>query len=244
MEAIVLASGLGSRLSRVTGGVPKCFYSIEGRMLVEYPIKSLAEAGASYFILVVPKGYKSLGEKALRECGVAGIVVENKHVELGNAYSTLLAGSLARGDRVMLSCGDTIVPPTITLKLAKSSMDSDVVLAASRCLDYISFQEATKVLVSGDRIVDIGKHIKHAKYIDTGVFIVSRRFLNTWYGVKRGVENHLYNLVKKAVNRGLDARIVDVGVDPWIEIDTPEDLESLLRGSARRVLEFYWRFMK
>ncbi len=241
MEAIILASGMGTRLSTVTRGRPKCFSTVGDKLLIEYPMTSLRRAGVTRFIIVVPQGFLDEGKRVLRRLGVAGEVVENTAPELGNAYSILLAGRCVRSEQSFAVCCDTIIPASFPIKLKQTARkDVDLALAASRNYSFINYDEATKVVEAGDRIIDIGKHIKHSKLIDTGLFIVGKKFLSLWGEIGFDKENHLYQLVKAAVRRGLKTQVVDVGVEPWMEIDTPSDLASLLEGKGREVL-INWR---
>ena len=51
MKALLLAAGLGTRLKPITNSVPKCLVPINGKVLLEYWLDNLSEAGVTEFLI-------------------------------------------------------------------------------------------------------------------------------------------------------------------------------------------------
>jgi choline kinase len=176
-------------------------------------------------------------------------LIVNKNVDYGNAYSTILALEKASTKKVLIACCDTIAPPTIFQALIKCykryNSSNDIYIAASKNHAYINLWEATKIVASNTFLKDIGKHLKKSDYIDTGIMVLDKKLSTLKAKLDWNKENHLFQLIRTAiVDHGYRGIACNVGNKPWTEIDTQEDLEDLLHGKKRRVLEEYWREMK
>ncbi|MBC7114679.1 MAG: NTP transferase domain-containing protein [Archaeoglobi archaeon] len=232
-EAIILASGLGRRLRELNKDIPKCFHELEGEVLLRYPMRALKNSGVERFVVVVPAGYSA----RLKEFSEGIIPVENPVVERGNAYSLLLGVERAESERFLVSCCDSLYPPSAVRKLLSEAGDDDVVIAVSRNSEYIDEAEATKVRVEGNRVVKIGKNIEDFDAYDTGLFVMSRSVLRAGKEIEWNGEVSIFDLLQKSLKLGMRVSCVDLDDIPWTEIDTPQDYFELIRGKRRAVLE-------
>ncbi len=245
-EAVVLASGLGRRLRGATGGVPKCFHRIKGEPLIAYPLKAIKAAGISRFDIVVSRACGGLCSDAsievverLAGSSASVCIAFNDRVEWGNAYSLMVAKECVEGDHFIVSVCDSLYPPDAVLTLLKRAPpEADVVVAGSRCLDYVEVSEATKIKLGGDgAVAEIGKGVSDFDLIDIGLFVMKRTVFSLADKVPWGVkEFSLFDLLMKGIEAGLDVRAVDLGYVPWTEIDTVNDLNELLKGRRSEVL--------
>lgn len=246
-EAVILASGLGKRLRGATGGVPKCFHVIEGEPLIAYPIKAIKAAGVSRFDIVVSRACgKSCSDASVEvveklTCGSAGVCVAfNDKVEWGNAYSLMVARECVEGDRFIVSVCDSLYPPDAVLTLLeRAPPEADIVVAGSRCFDYVEVDEATKIKLGEDgAVAEIGKGVRDFDLIDIGLFVMKSTVFSLIDKMPWGErEFSLFDLLMKGIEVGLDVRAVDLGYIPWTEIDTVDDLNELLRGKRSEVLK-------
>ena len=62
MKALLLSAGVGSRLRPVTDYIPKCLVPINGKVLLEYWLENLTNAGISEFIINTHYMYEAVEE--------------------------------------------------------------------------------------------------------------------------------------------------------------------------------------
>jgi len=237
MEAVILASGLGARLKKITSGVPKCFFEVLGYPLMAYPILSLKKAGVKKIVVIAPVGFKRQAEIIINKLNIHGTVAENNEIKKGNAYSLLLSEKYVNGEKFIVSCCDTLYPPSAALALCNFPSEVDILVGVSKIGTYIEKDEASKVKIKRGRILKIGKGLKKYDFFDTGLFLMKKSI----YQIKRWLswekETHLYELIDCAIKNGLDVFACDFGDIPWTEIDTDEDLKDLFDGKRGMIIK-------
>jgi choline kinase len=249
MEAVILASGKSRRLSVVTGGRTKCLLKIMGFPLYKYALNVMTIMGIQKIHIVVRDEDREEFSQQLKELDIDTQLIVNKNIDYGNAYSTILGLEKASTEKVIIACCDTIAPPTIFKLLMECYKKHGIVnalyVAASKNPEYIDYKEATKIITNNLFIKDIGKKLERSDYIDTGIMILDKRLSILKKTLDWKKEKHLFQLIRTAIiDHGYKGIACNVGLTPWTEIDTPEDLEDLLHGKKRRVLEEYWREMR
>ncbi len=239
-EAIVLASGLGTRLARLSGGRPKALFNIMGRSLITYPLCILKKLGIRKFIITVPKGWYDEVNEQLKNLDIDYVLVENNEVERENGYSLKIAGDYVGSDYFILSMCDHIYVIDIPKKLVRRFNEvgrADIVIGADSRPKYVDIDEATKIYVRNGNVVGIGKELKKFTHIDIGLFIMSRNVLRVANEViSRRHVIKLSDLINECITRGLRVVIADVEGSLWTEIDTEEDVKELINGRRRIVL--------
>jgi len=229
------------RLSSILCGRPKFLLDVVGRPIISYAIGALAAAGVREFVVVVPAGWSHAFASRVAGLfrGVEFTVIENRHVDRGNGYSFALTGEHVE-DAALLSMCDHIYTPEIPRALLSSYRPGGAVayVAGDSRADYVDVAEATRIRAGREGLVEeIGKGIADFNYIDTGVFIVTRKLYSVadeLASSSRVVE--FSQVIAAAVKRGYPVKLVDVTSMPWTEVDTPEDLRELLLGRRAAVL--------
>ena len=101
MQAVILAAGSGSRLQRVSNGLPKCLLPIGGRPLIEHQLEALSDAGVGNVLVVV--GHQA--DEVRKTLGNRVEYVENTRYDATNSlYSLWLAREWVKGPFVLLNC--------------------------------------------------------------------------------------------------------------------------------------------
>ena len=224
MRALIIAAGRGERLKPFTNGIPKPLLPLSGRPLIERIILAVREANIRDIIIV--KGY--LGEKIESFLGdgsrynVRIEYVENRRWHLGNGVSVYEARDLIDENFVLLMA-DHIFNPKILSELQRCEIsDKECVLCVDTHMRYVfDFKDATKVLVNGDRIFDIGKELKYYNGVDMGIFLCSPVIFEALEKAFRDGEYSLTAAVKKLANQRLmKACCFDDEEYYWMDIDT------------------------
>ncbi len=233
-RAIVLAAGLGSRL--VTGeAIPKPLKPVAGVPLLVRILRTLQGEGITEAVIVIGYRGDQLRRALLAEPSLALdlVFVENDLWDKGANGVSLLAAKEWLDEDCILSMSDHLYSPEIVRRLREAELGGACALGVDRdiprCFDL---DDATKVLLEGDEIKDIGKEIPAYDAIDTGVFRVNRLLADELAKVfaKKG-DCSLSDGVRALSARGRFVT-VDVGEARWIDVDTPEAharAEAMLR---------------
>ncbi len=238
-EAVILASGLGTRLREITGGTPKCFYEIGGLPLVLYPAHALRLNGVTRVTAVVPPGMKSRALQTLGNLFNEVCVVENNEVESGNAYSLKRAEECVKSEYFLVTVCDSLYPPSTVERIIRyrEGVEADVVVGGSRVTDYVDVDEATKILAIDGEVYRIGKELTDYTHIDIGLFVMKDTVFQVASKMRWGREVSLFELIEFGIREGLRVVVADLGDTPWTEVDTLEDLRELLWGRRKAVLD-------
>jgi len=226
MKALIIAAGRGERLKPFTNGIPKPLLPLSGRPLIERIILAVREAEIRDIIIV--KGY--LGEKieSFLEDGSRYNVrieyAENKRWHLGNGVSVYEARDLIDENFVLLMA-DHIFNPKILSELQRYEISNrECALCVDMHMRYVfDFEDATKVLVNGDRIFDIGKELKYYNGVDMGIFLCSPAIFEALEKAFRNGEYSLTAAVRELANERLMKACCFVDEEYyWMDIDTVE----------------------
>ena len=105
MKAVILAAGLGSRLSPITDNVPKCMVPVNGVKIIDKQIDNLLCNGITEIYVV--DGYKAdmLSTHLKTTYPSVHIVSNPRYAETNNMYSLYLTAQYVRGEELDLTGG-------------------------------------------------------------------------------------------------------------------------------------------
>ena len=223
--AVILAAGFGSRLRLNEPGSPKPLQRIAGIPLLVRVLRSLAAAGIERCVVVLGHEASRIRD-ALQTEAPHDVDIEyvfNADYAKSNGVSLLRAREHVTGPCV-LSMADHLYSPSLVERVVAADFPEDgcvlgVDYDIARCFDL---DDATKVLVTKQRIVDISKTLERYNALDTGVFRIGPSLIEELGHVyERKGDCSLSDGVRSLAQRGLFfAR--DVGASQWIDVDTPE----------------------
>jgi len=242
-EAIILASGLSSRLKRAGIKVPKFALNVGGFPLISYPINSLLLAGIEHFTIVVAEKYYDYASNLIENnfSNIEVNLITNRHPELENGYSLILALKNISNKYALVSMADHIYPIEIPLNLIecfKHCSFIDILLGGDSSPMYVDLNEATRILADSEgKVVEVGKGISSFNFIDVGVMIVGKNVVDELALRDLNMYLPLSDLILAAVKYGLSVKICDVSGIPWTEMDTYTDYIELLYGMKNNLLK-------
>ena len=218
MEAVVLAAGRGSRLSPLTEEVPKPLLRLGDSSLLTHICGTLKQTGVDRILVVA--GYKwRLIQREVEGMRDVEVVV-NPNWERGNGSSLLAVEPRLKGEVFVLSMADHLYPAEL-VSGALEAFQGLPLLVVDRSPRLLDMDDATKVqLGEGETVAKLGKHLDHWDAVDTGVFVLPQWAFKHFNRESGELSGLMGGLIEKGFLKAYDA----TGL-PWIDVDTPQDLE-------------------
>ncbi len=230
MKAVILAAGVGSRLSPATGGAPKCLVDIGGDHLLSRHVAALEACGVTDLIVIVGHRASEI-ESALT--GVQATFVFNEDYRTTNSlFSLSLAAPMVSGTFLVVNA-DVLAHPEIYSRVAGAE-------GTALAFDPTSGDDAEhmKVAVESGRVAAMSKQLPGDRVAgeNVGILKIHARDRETFFS---GAEALLLGPARQtawapaAMDRlckVAPVEPVDIADLPWVEIDFPLDLDH-----ARRV---------
>jgi 1L-myo-inositol 1-phosphate cytidylyltransferase len=238
-DALVLAAGNGDRFHNGTRH-SKLLQPILGRPLILRTLETARDAGITTVEVVL--GYQANSLQAVIVSGLpSGLRVQfsyNPEWHLENGVSVLAARHRFVDRRFALLMGDHLFEPRVLARLlrARSAPAESLLAVDSRPTAKAIADEATKVRMSGTRIVAIGKNLVEYDALDTGMFVCSPALFGAIDVSRESGDTTLSGGIRELAGLGL-MRGIDIGHAAWYDIDTMADLahaESLLTETAEQ----------
>jgi choline kinase len=229
VRAIILAAGVGRRLSPFTLSKPKCLLPVGGRSLLERMLESLDGAGSDEVLLVVGHCQEQIRERIGSRFGRLPVrYVQNPDYLKGSVRSLWSCREDLRGDLLVMDA-DVLFPSEFLRRLIAAPSPSAFLLDQ----DFADTGEEMKLFVRGDRVVAIRKTVLPEAYdrVGEGVGFFKcaavhaeplRECLEET--VTREPEETEYEVALDRLLRRVKVGYVDISGLPWTEIDFPEDL--------------------
>lgn len=221
-KAIILAAGLGQRLSSLTKEKPKSLLRVNGETILEYQNRVLHECGVENITIVT--GYKA--DQIERTLGFNASYIYNPFYPItGSLVSLWFAKNEMKNGFVYLH-GDVLFHKQILKKLLSTQSDISLAVAKKDCIT-----EDMKVKVNSGRIIEINKSVETSKAY--GEFVGLARFSRK--GAKKlviilekivregNLTDYFEYAIQRLVNEGHEVHKCDVNNLPWVEIDFIED---------------------
>ena len=237
-ECLILAAGNGTRIASLSGGAPKPLVSLFGASLLEHILLSAHAAGIEKFVIVV--GYRADALRrwfADRRLGdIAVTLVENPDYHKANGVSALAAKGLLKNPFLLLMADHIFEPRTARALLRQPLAKDEVILGVDYNIDRIfDLEDATKVQVEGNDIVDIGKDLVQYDALDTGMFLCGPSLFERLESAKKDGNCSLSDGMRRLCQER-ELKVFDVGDGHWQDVDTPEALaytESIFERDFR-----------
>jgi choline kinase len=232
-NCLILAAGNGRRMQPISNRGPKPMVPVCGTPLLEHIILSARQAGVKNFVVVV--GYRGeLIQKYFVNRQLAGVSlewVENPDYHKENGISALSARGMFR-DPFLLLMGDHLFQSWTARSLVQQPLHSDeVILAVDRKIDRVfDLDDATKVRLESNDVVDIGKQLPSYDALDTGMFLCTPALFGALESSVQNGDCSLSDGMRNLASRRR-LRAFDIREGYWVDVDTPLALahaESLL----------------
>ena len=229
MKIIILAAGVGKRMSAVTNEIPKCLIKVGKKTLIERFFESFSLLDIKDVVIVVGHLKEKIQEK------VKGIqnsfdvkYIENEQYKKGSLLSLWYARNELDYD-VLIMDADVLFHEKLLTKLANSKNSNCFLLDEN----FVDTGEEMKLFVIGEKVIGISKHSTYdCDFAGEGVGFL-KLSANDCHILKNILED--FERTDKVNVEYEDAlhellphctigfeRVENI---PWIEIDFEEDIE-------------------
>lgn len=221
-RALILAAGLGSRLAN-GDPTPKPLREVSGVPLIVRVIRALENQGIREVGIVV--GYQA--EELISGLGDFELEARlsffrNDEYRKPNGTSVLAARDFVTEPTLLLMSDHLWSPRLLEAVASYPVTDRESVLGVDSRIDAcFDLDDATKVVVQGDRIERIGKELEEYNALDTGVFLITPALIEALDAVNGPGGCSLSQGVAALAAEGR-MKAADVGDATWIDVDTPE----------------------
>jgi choline kinase len=228
MNAVILAAGYGSRLSRIQA--PKPLVVVAGITLLEWSVRQMAAAGITRAVIVTGHRADQI-EARLPDIALAtGVMLEPCRLadwSRPNGHS-VIAGAARVSGNYLLVMADHLFSATLLQQLvAGFDRVGGAALAIDRRVDGPTIDPADATWVrcrANGQIAQIGKHLARYDAVDCGAFIATPDLSQAIAeAIAEGAEGSLSEGMQRLADNGL-AETVDVTGAPWIDVDDPDML--------------------
>jgi len=241
LKAIIIAAGMGVRLDPLTNNKPKCMLKIKEKTILQYQLDAFY--ANSITDISVIKGYK---KEQIKYSGIK-YYINNNYIN-NNILNSLFYAEDEMNESFIGSYSDILFESNIVGRLIKEKEDITIVVDTEWKDRYEGrtmhpIEEAEKVILNGENVVDIGKIVSSNKNIDgefIGMLKCSKRgakiFKEYFHKAKKEFygksfirsksfsQGYLTDFIRYLVDNGIKVSCMTIR-HGWIEIDTVQDLE-------------------
>lgn len=178
MEAIILAGGLGTRLRKVIGDVPKPMAPVNGKPFLSYLFEWLRKYPVEK--IIISAGYKS--ESIIEYFGGSflgiPVVYAIEEKPLGTGGAVLFALQESSCENILIVNGDTFFPIDLNRFCDyHTGSDSRITIALKRMKEFSRYGS---VECLGNTITKFNeKKFCHEGLINGGIYLINREFLES-----------------------------------------------------------------
>jgi choline kinase len=233
MKALILAGGKATRLLPITAEVPKCLLPIADKTILGWQIEALKSEGV-YELVVVTGLHADQIEAYLADAHSdirCSFIHNDRFASTRPAHGLYLAREYLREGLIYLN-GDVLFEPS-TLARTMRSPHASTTATRRGAWD----EEQVNVILDGERVSEIGKHISAED--NQGEFVGITRFdaqfgtalADTLEAVPEQRRDTLFavDAINATIQSGQELYAVDVSDTRALEIDTATDYEEAQR---------------
>jgi L-glutamine-phosphate cytidylyltransferase len=254
MKAIILAAGIGTRLSKYTNGVPKCLLNIGGKSILERQVETFRQMNVNDIVIVKGHAGNLINLPDVR------YYLNKQYSSTNMVYSLFRASKELEGD-VIISYADILFENRVLESLLKKK-SNDIQVVVDICWkDYYEkrydkpFEEAESLVMAGPQIVNIGQSKVNPSDIQgqyIGLIRLSRKGCRTflqegtfarevyankpWIRGRTFKQAYMTDFLQALIDKGnpVFASIIKHG---WLEFDTPSDYELVISWLRKGIID-------
>ena len=233
MKAIILAAGIGSRISPLTNNYPKSLLKIYDKTILEMMISHIQDCHINDIVFVTGyleeqiKEYVNINFPDLK----AYFVTNEKYAETNTGFSLLLAKDFVENSDFIKFDADVVFDKEILKKLIECPYENAL------CIDkniHLDAEEIKVIIDDKNKILKASKTVDPQKAIGESIGIekigknTAKLLFQELEEVMKDKKNHqeYYEVAyERLIEKGESFHALDITGLVWVEIDTKEDFE-------------------
>jgi len=229
MKTVIVAAGLGSRLWRKTYKKPKTLLPFGDGSILSTIMGNFHKVGINDFVIVV--GFEAdYIEEYLDENKNFGYNIEfiqNSDWEKGNGISVLVSEPVVKNEDFILTMSDHIVPVDALQRICEYKSGHNLLLVDPKTDKVFDIDDATKVKLDNNMIINIGKEIIEYNGIDCGIFKLNDKFFKSMRLALDDGKDSISAAINILISNNDMEAVFMKDQEMWADIDTPADYEHL-----------------
>lgn len=230
MNCIILAAGRNTRLDN---GIPKSLLAVQGETLMERHIRLFSKIGVKRFCVVTGYRNEMLEDFFNKKDQFSSVdLIHNPQYDLANGISLMCASEWAEGlpeENFFFTMADHFFTEDFLQDAKKAMQTLDILTLIvdrpGKLNEHIDLEDVTKVKVTDNKIVQIGKHLTDYDVYDTGLFLANKRMFGSLKACIDQGGDSISNMVQ-ALASVKKADVFEVSGHFWNDVDTPSDLDT------------------
>lgn len=226
MKALILAAGLGTRLSPITDTRPKCLVPVNGKPILIKQIENLHENGVTEITIISGYMSKVLEGEVKKLFPEIKVIESVDYATTNNMYSAWLGREFVNDEPFLMMNADVFFDASVIGELLNDKYENAIVTDIGTY-----FEESMKVIQKNGRLVEISKQITEQDALGASIDVY--KFNSE--GAKAFFDKcEDYILNKKELKKWSEVALNDILADVnfvacplvgrWFEIDNYEDL--------------------
>jgi L-glutamine-phosphate cytidylyltransferase len=230
IKVIILAAGIGSRLSPITNNIPKCMVEINNCSIIRRLINQLSQHIPTKNITIIG-GYKfKILKDHLKDLEVE-LIINKKFLETNNMYSLSmgLQNIVDKNLKNLIIINADCIYENEVIEKAAHCYETSVIMVDTSIFN----EESMKIRASEGLVKEISKNIPKPEAYATSIdlYNINLKDLRVLKDIIHSyIEDQELNLWSEvALNDLCDKKeigFLDIGGKRWYEIDNLQDLEK------------------
>ena len=226
-NAILMASGLGSRMRPLTNTTPKPLIKVNNTPMIETVINALEMAGVEHIFVVV--GY--LGEQfsyLTDKYSNVSIINNTDYETVNNISSIYYAREEMKKSDVYICEADLYISDTAILQcIDKAKSGYCGIMVEGHSDDWVFEQDSDGIITRVGKVGDNCFNMCGLSYFNKEQALLIANEIERIYGNKGQYEDLFWDDVVNSIINKLNLTVFPVDANQIVEIDTVEELEAI-----------------
>src|SRR5574344_1884177 len=219
-NAILMASGLGSRMRPLTNTTPKPLIKVNNTPMIETVINALEMAGVEQIFIVV--GYLGEQFKYLTDKYTNVSIINNTDYETVNNISSIYYA------REEMKKSDLYISDTAILQcIDKSKSGYCGIMVEGHSDDWVFEQDSDGIITRVGKVGDNCFNMCGLSYFNKEQALLIANEIERIYGNKGQYEDLLWDDVVNSIINKLNLTVFGVNANQIVGVDTVEELEAI-----------------